>query len=79
MKVSIKQPQLNFVRNLCYRLVASEGGAYEASDYVNCFVCVEEKNMCRRYLKYNNEITISEGCAKMASSFGGGRVEAGWK
>jgi hypothetical protein len=32
--------------------------------------------MTKRYLKYNNEFAISEGCALMASSFGGGREEA---
>jgi hypothetical protein len=32
--------------------------------------------MSIRFLKYNYEFGISEGCAKVASSDGGGREEA---
>jgi hypothetical protein len=33
--------------------------------------------MRKRYLTYKNEFSISEGCEMVASSFGGGREEAG--
>ena len=54
----------------------SKGGAFEKPDCLNRIDSVEERNMRKRYLKYYNEFSISEGCAKVASSLGGGREEA---
>ena len=44
---------------------------------MSLFDSVEENKMRERLLKYCYDFIISEGCAKMASSFRGGREEAG--